>query len=117
MKRLRSSMLSRGDQLLTSTLTVGEVLVVPTGRGNADVIERYLTFFRSPRISLVSFDLKAASLYARIRQDRSIPRPDAVQLACAAAAGTDLFLTNDLRLSQKVVPGIQFITSLERAPI
>jgi hypothetical protein len=27
----------------------------------------------------------------------------------------DLFITNDDRLSQKVVPGVQFVISLERA--
>jgi hypothetical protein len=34
-------------------------------------------------------------------------------LACAAQAGTDLFLTNDKNLLGKNVPGIQFIASLE----
>jgi hypothetical protein len=41
--------------------------------------------------------------------------PDAIQLACAAAAGVDLFITNDDRLSRKHVPEVKFITSLERA--
>jgi hypothetical protein len=31
----------------------------------------------------------------------------------AAEAGTDLFLTNDKRLLGKIVPGIQFIASLD----
>lgn len=65
---------------------------------------------------LVPFDVGAARVYARIRgSDRSIRAPDAVQLACAASAGTDLFITNDDRLSQKTVPGIQFIASLAEA--
>ncbi|SRR5579875_109797 len=42
---------------------------------------------------------------------------EAIQLACAAAAGMDLFITNDDRLSRKRVPEIKFITSLQRAPI
>ena len=54
-------------------------------------------------------------MYATIRQDRSISPPDAIQLACAAAVGMDLFITNDQRLSRKVVPGIHFITSLDTA--
>ena len=32
-QRLRSSMLSRGDQLLTSSLTLGEILVKPIEQG------------------------------------------------------------------------------------
>jgi predicted nucleic acid-binding protein len=44
-----------------------------------------------------------------------LKHPDAIQLACATNARCDLFITNDDRLSQKIVPGIQFIASLERA--
>jgi predicted nucleic acid-binding protein len=47
--------------------------------------------------------------------DRTIRPPDAIQLACAAQANVDLFITNDDRLSHKVVPGIQFVTSLDKA--
>ena len=46
--------------------------------------------------------------------DRTIRAPDAIQLACAASGGTDLFITNDDRLSRKNVPGIAFIQSLGR---
>jgi hypothetical protein len=40
-----------------------------------------------------------------------------MQLATAAASGIDLFITNDTRLSRVIVPGIDFISSLERSPI
>ena len=49
--------------------------------------------------AILSFDQAAARAFAEIRRDRSIRPPDAIQLACAAAAGTDLFLTNDRRLA------------------
>ncbi len=39
-RRLRTNMLVRGDQLLTSTLTLGEILVKPTEAGNADLCRR-----------------------------------------------------------------------------
>jgi predicted nucleic acid-binding protein len=42
-----------------------------------------------------------------------LPPADAIHLACAAQAGTDLFLTNDKRLVGKFVPGIQFIAGLD----
>ncbi len=110
-------MLSRGDQLYTGTLSVGEILVKPFSAHRTELADRYLAFFRRPSITVLCFDLKAASLYARIRQDQTIRRPDAIQLACAAAADIDLFVTTDVRLSQKVISGIEFITSLERVPI
>jgi predicted nucleic acid-binding protein len=62
------------------------------------------------------FDLSASGRYAEIRQGKSIRPPDVIQLACAAA-NTDLFITNDDRLSSKVVAGINLIVSLSRAPI
>jgi predicted nucleic acid-binding protein len=40
-EQLRTKMLARGDQLLTSTLTLGEVLVKPFERGAADMGRRY----------------------------------------------------------------------------
>ena len=66
---------------------------------------------------MIPFDLAASQAYARIRGDRTIARPDAIQLACAASRHIDLFLTNDRRLSRKTVAGIDFITSLEAAPL
>ena len=43
--------------------------------------------------------------------------PDAIQLSCAAAVGVELFITNDASLQKITVPGIHFITSLDRVPI
>jgi predicted nucleic acid-binding protein len=66
---------------------------------------------------VIDFDSDAALAYARIRKDRSVRPPDAIQLACAATGEMELFITNDDRLSQKTVEGIHFIVSLERALI
>ena len=115
-KEIRRQMLERGDQLYTGSMTVGEVLTGPAMRGQDEVEERYLEFFSSSAVEVVPFDLKAAPRYARIRLDRSIEAADAIQLACAAAAQVDLFITNDARLSRKRVPGIKFIVSLANAP-
>src|SRR5438132_1666786 len=38
---LRKAMLVRGDQLLTSTLTLGEVLVKPIERGESQLYRKY----------------------------------------------------------------------------
>jgi predicted nucleic acid-binding protein len=113
---LRRRMLERGDQLFTSALTLGEVLVKPVEAGRDDLRRAYEETLTSSAV-VVGFDRHAASFYARIRSDRSIRPPDAIQLACAAQAGVDLFVTNDERLSQKNVAGVQFVTSLERVPL
>jgi predicted nucleic acid-binding protein len=110
-------MRTRGDRLLTSCLTVGEILVKPVSCNHKEIADRYTGFFRRSGITVLPFDLQAASQYAHIRQDRTIRRADAIQLATAASAGIDLFITNDERLSRVVVAGIAFVSSLNRAPI
>ena len=111
-RKLLDRMAERRDELLTSTLTLGEVLVKPLEIGRSDLAERYERFLDSPGVRIVPFDREGSRIYARIRQDRSIRPPDAIELACAAAAGTDLFITNDARLSRKTVAGVQFIAPL-----
>ena len=111
-----SRLSARGDLLLTSTLTVGEVLVKPIEMGNLILEARYRKIFDDPGARVLPFDRPAGEIFARIRQDRSIKAPDAIQLATAASANCDLFVTNDDRLSSAIVPGIQFIVSMEQAP-
>ncbi len=105
----------RRDELLTSTLTLAEVLVKPLSVGDVAWAERYEKLMTAPGVSLLPFDRSCARIYAQLRQDRTVKPPDAIQLSCAAGARCDLFITNDERLSRKVVPGIQFIASLDRA--
>jgi predicted nucleic acid-binding protein len=102
---------------MTASLTIGEVLVKPVELGDSYLEMRYRTLLREPIVTIVPFDAAAGVIFAHIRQDRRIKRADAIHLASAASAGCDLFITNDERLSQVVVPGIQFITSMDRAPL
>ena len=112
----RMSMLERQDELITSWLTVGEALTKPKETGNAVLQKSYMNFFDSGAVRLVPFDRVAAGLYSTIRGKARVSPPDAMQLACAAVAGTDLFVTNDIRLARVKVPGITFITSIDRLP-
>jgi predicted nucleic acid-binding protein len=111
---IRERMLKRADELCTSTLTLGEVLVKPSEQGDHALQQRYEDVL-SQTARVIPFDQDAARRYAEIRRNRSIRPPDAIQLACAALAGVDLFITNDDRLSRLSVPGIQFLVSLDRA--
>ena len=114
---LRERMIERGDELCTSTMTLGEILVWPLRQGHSDIAQAYEEALSPPATTVLAFDRPCARRYAQIRQDRSIQAPDAIQLACAAQGRCDMFITNDDRLSRKVAPGIQFIVSLERAPL
>jgi predicted nucleic acid-binding protein len=113
---LRQKMLTRGDELLTSTLTLGEILVKPMRVGDAKLTNEYRRAIPATA-TLLRLDEKAATLYAKLRCDAALRAPDAIQLACAGVYGVDLFVTNDERLHGKKVDGIQFIAPLDRVPI
>jgi predicted nucleic acid-binding protein len=114
--QLRERMRSRGDQLLTSALTLGEVLVKPIRSGQPDLVRAYEEAITQTTL-VVPFDAKAARIFARLRSTRTVSAPDAIQLACASVAGTDVFITNDERLQRNQVEGIQFVVSLEHSPL
>jgi predicted nucleic acid-binding protein len=111
---LRKRMVERGDELYTSALSVGEILIKPLETGNEVLARRYESALVSGAV-IIPFDLEPARLYASIRKDRTIRPPDAIQLACASHARVDLFITNDERLSTKSVPHVHFVSSLQRA--
>jgi predicted nucleic acid-binding protein len=109
-------MILRGDKLITSAMTLGELLVKPTKLGAASLIEQYDRTIRS-RAQLVNFDASVAWRYASLRATHTLHNADAIQLACAAHYGVDLFITNDKRLHSLNVPGIGFIAPLEKVPL
>jgi len=112
----RQRMVARKDELLTSYLTVGEALTKPRETGNSVLEKSYFNFFVNSPIELIAFEMKAAKHYAEIRSRERIRPADAIQLACAAAARTDLFVTNDNRLSSMTISGITFIAGIDRVP-
>jgi predicted nucleic acid-binding protein len=114
-KRLRQRMTERGDLLVTSAITLGEVLVKPKRLGRLDLVKTYEQALRPPAVSIIAFDEHCARIYAEVRQDKAIQAADAVQLSCSAHARCDMFVTNDERLSRKMITGIHFIASLDRA--
>jgi predicted nucleic acid-binding protein len=113
-RQLRARMLERGDELVTSTFSVGEILVKPREANRLDLCHAYEDAI-TRAASVVPLDLDAARAYAAIRLDRTIKPPDAIQLACASSANVDMFITNDERLSTRIVRGIKFVSSLDRA--
>jgi predicted nucleic acid-binding protein len=66
---------------------------------------------------VISFDPQVAWRYASLRGTHNIRNADAIQLACAAHNGVDLFITNDMQLHKLNVPGIGFIAPLDRVPL
>jgi predicted nucleic acid-binding protein len=99
----------RGERLLvTSALTLLEVLVVPFRTGDRQLAERYenlITRSRGLRVMDVTRDqLRAA---AQLRAATGVKTPDALQLVAALGAGCKVFITNDRRLPS--IPGLRVL--------
>jgi len=103
----------RQDQLCTSTFAVGETLVGFHKRGAMEAAARVRNFFQQDSVEVIPYTLETADLYANIHAAMGVSSSDAIHLACAAQARTDLFLTNDKDLIGKAIPGIQFIAGLD----
>ena len=111
---LRARMIARNAILVTSTFGLGELLVKPLKADPARAA-RYREFVLSTA-EVWEFGLAATDTYARIRAETNVKAPDAIQLACAAAASVDLFVTNDVRLLGQNIPGVPIIASLAAVP-
>jgi len=110
---IHSRMKERQDRLITGAFTFGEVLAGTYRRGRPELADQFRVLLKSIVTEVVPFSIETADHYSRIRGTLNISPADAIHLASAAHAGTDLFLTNDRSLLGKVVPGIQFIALLD----
>ena len=116
MLNIRRRMIERGDMIVTSTMTLGELLVRPTKLGQTSLIEQYDKAIQSTA-RVISFDAQVAWRFASLRATHKLRSADTIQLACAAHVGVDLFLTNDQGLHTLNIPGIGFITPLDKVPL
>lgn len=109
-----SRMRERNDQLITGALALGEVFAGAYKSGaDKERIQGVKAALENAVSAVIPFTAETADVYGRIKGSLRIPSADAIHLACAATAGTDLFLTNDQTLVGKVIPGIQFIAGLD----
>jgi predicted nucleic acid-binding protein len=99
---------------VTSTLALGELQVGPRKNGDAALALQYKATL-TQMVTIVPFDEPAADSYTWVRQSTKAKGPDAIHLACAAAHGVDLFVTNDNKLQGLRIPGIQFVVSIQTA--
>jgi predicted nucleic acid-binding protein len=94
--------------LLTSALTLLEVLVVPYRAGNRLLAERYEALLtRSRGIRLVELTREQLRAAAQLRAASGVKTPDALQLVAALSTGCTTFVTNDRSLPR--LPGLRVI--------
>jgi len=114
-QQIHQEMNRRGDTLCTSVFTVGEILIGPQKRKAFEKLKDTKDYFESDEIELIPFKMSTAEVYGSIRAGNSILPADAIHLASAAEAQSDLFLTNDKKLQRLSIPGIKFIAGLDGA--
>jgi predicted nucleic acid-binding protein len=94
--------------LVTSALTLLEVLVVPYRAGNRSLAERYEALLARGRgIGLVDLSHDQLRAAAQLRAATGVKTPDALQLAASIGAGCQTFVTNDRRLPS--IPGLRIV--------
>lgn len=111
--QLAHRLAERGDTICTSIFTRGEMLVGPIKNGDPLTQQAVREYLQPPFVEMLPFTLETTDHYARIRAANKALPADAVHLATAAAAGVDVFLTNDRSLHRMIVPGIQFVTGID----
>jgi predicted nucleic acid-binding protein len=96
-------------EVVTSSLTLLEVLVVPYRAGNLALASRYEAYLSGSRgVRLVDIDRSHLRTAAQLRAlHPGVRTPDALQLAAALSAGCSAFVTNDRELP--AVPGLRVL--------
>lgn len=101
--------LRRRDALFTSYLALGEILAGVEKSRKPEVAQVVHDTLRGMGFRFLPFNESAVAPFSKLRARTKLKAPDAIHLACAAAAGIDLYLTGDTQLFKLDVPGIQFI--------
>jgi predicted nucleic acid-binding protein len=95
-------------ELVTSALTLLEVLVVPYRAGNRQLAERYEALLtRGQGIRMIDLTRDQLRAAAQLRAATGVKTPDALHLVSALGAGCKTFVTNDRRLP--TIPGLRVI--------
>jgi len=92
--------------VVTSALTLLEVLVVPLRVGRLELARRYESILTGARgLRLVDLDRDQLRAAAQLRATYRVRTPDALQVAACLSFGCSAFLTNDRKLPN--IPGLR----------
>lgn len=104
----------RHFQVVTSVITVVEVLVYPLRMGNLELAQQYRDILSNQaELSVLPVTETIAEQAAQLRATYNLRTPDAIQLATALNQKASFFLTNDNRLPQLENLQILMLNSLK----
>jgi predicted nucleic acid-binding protein len=109
MMRLFFRALNQGEfRVVTSVVSLPEVLVYPLRQGNLTLAQQYRDIlFNSEGLTTVEVSENIAEAAAQLRAVHNLRTPDAIQMATAIHEGASFFLTNDARLPS--LPGLEVL--------
>ena len=101
--------IDRGEiEVVTSAITLLEVLDVPYRAGKVALAERYEQLLtRASHLRLVDIDRQQLRAAAQLRAVHGVRTPDALQLAAGLATRATTMITNDRRLPG--IPGLEVL--------
>ena len=100
-------------RLMTSIITLAEVLVQPHRTGNDALVAEYEGIIcDSDELHVVPIDRITAQKAARLRADYSLKMADSLQLAASFVNSADYFLTNDKGIAGTGLPQIILLDDL-----
>ena len=101
--------MSQGEfQVVTSTLTLTEVLVHPLRSGRLELAHQYREILLDQEnLSIVPVSVAIAEVASELRATQNLQTPDAIQIATAIQEDAVFFLTNDVRLT--AVPDVTIL--------
>ena len=94
-------------QIISSDLTLMEVLVVPLRNGNNVLVGDYEELLLSSQMQLIPINQSILRQAANLRATTSLKTPDAIHAATALSVGCDRFITNDKDFRN--VPGLPVV--------
>jgi predicted nucleic acid-binding protein len=101
--------MDRGDFLVvTSTVTLLEVLVHPLRSNNRELATEYRDILLNSKLMTLEVSNDIAEQAAQLRAGHNIRTPDAIQISTALNAGPTHFFTNDIRLPE--LPSMQILS-------
>jgi len=107
--RLFFEAMDKGNFLVvTSTVTLLEVLVHPLRSNNTELAAEYRDILLNSKLTILEVSSAIAEQAAQLRAAHNIRTPDAIQISAAIEAGATHFLTNDIRLPD--IPSIQILS-------
>ncbi len=88
-------------EIVTSSITLAEILVNPYKNKNEDIAESYLEILENSKgLRIINIDIPISKQAAKLRSNYSIRTPDALQISAAINSNADYFLTNDKDLKK-----------------